>query len=492
MAATANYLAFDLGASSGRAMLGAFDGKRLSLEEIHRFQNGPVAIGGNLYWNAFALFDEIKAGIARCSERGIKLDAVGIDTWGVDFALLARGGAPLEMPRHYRDPRTAGQMDRAFERVPREQIYASTGIQFMALNTLYQLLAVAGSPARLLDVADRLLFMPDLFAYWLTGEAKSERSVASTSQMMNARSGRWDVELLEKLGLPARLLPPIQETGSVGGALLRGVSDEVGQAGTPVIYTASHDTAGAVAAVPATGRNWAYISSGTWSLVGVELASPLINADALAANFTNEAGVAGTIRFLRNATGLWLVQECRRTWAAQGRAYSHEQLAQLAGDAPALRSFVDPDDPRFVEPGDMPARIRAACKHTGQPVPDSPGEVVRCALESLALKYRSVLETLEGLIGRTIEVVHLVGGGVRNELLNQFTANATGRPVIAGPAEATAAGNVMVQAIAQGRVRSVAELRQVVATSSELKRYEPQQVEQWLAGFGRFDSVLCE
>jgi rhamnulokinase len=492
MTATANYLAFDLGASGGRAMLGVFDGERVSLEEIRRFPNGPAAIGGSLYWNAFALFDEIKAGIAHCGARGIKLDGIGIDTWGVDFALLARKGELLEMPRHYRDPRTAGQMERAFERVPREQIYAATGIQFMPLNTLYQLLAIAGSPACLLDVADRLLFMPDLFAYWLTGVAKSERSVASTSQMMNARSGRWDVALLEKVGLPARILPPIQETGTVGGALLRGVSDEVGQAGTPVIYTASHDTAGAVAAVPATGRNWAYISSGTWSLVGVELPSPLINADALAANFTNEAGVAGTVRFLRNATGLWLVQECRRTWAAQGRPYSHEQLAHLAGDAPPLRSFVNPDDLRFVEPGDIPARIRMACQHTGQPVPESPGEVIRCALESLALKYRSVLETLEGLIGRRIEVIHLVGGGVRNELLNQFAANATGRPVIAGPAEAAAAGNIMVQAMAQGCVRSVEELRQVVAASSEMRSYEPQQVEQWLTAFERFDSLLHE
>jgi rhamnulokinase len=490
MGTAANYLAFDLGASSGRAVLGAFDGERLSLEEVHRFPNGPVAIHEKLYWNAFGLLAEIKAGITRCTERGVKLDAIGIDTWGVDFALLGRGGELLDMPRHYRDQRTCGVMDRAFERVPRAQIYERTGIQFMPLNTLYQLLAVAEGPTPLLDLAERLLFMPDLFAYWLTGEARSERTIASTSQMLDPRTGHWDLELVEALNLPARILPVIEKTGTVGGMLRPEVADEVGQARMPLVYTACHDTAAAVAAVPASPGSWAYISSGTWSLVGVEVARPLISSETLRANFTNEAGVAGTTRFLRNVAGLWLVEECRRTWALQGHSYSYEQLRQMAAAAPALRSFLDPDDPRFAEPGDMAERIRAFCRDRNQAVPDSPGAVVRGALESLALKYRRILETLERLIGHPIEVIHIVGGGAQNELLNQFTASATGKRVIAGPAEATAAGNVMVQAMAQGRVSSLSELRQVIAASSPTKTYDPRDTEAWREGYSRFASLL--
>jgi rhamnulokinase len=490
MGAAANYLAFDLGASSGRAVLGTFDGERLSLEEIHRFTNRPMAIQDKLYWNAFGLFEEIKTAIARCTQRRVNLDGIGIDTWGVDFALLGPGGELLEMPRHYRDRRTRGVMARAFERVPRARIYEQTGIQFLPFNTLYQLLAVAEGSARLLNLADRLLFMPDLFAYWLTGEAKSERTIASTSQMLNARTGQWDVDLLEALGLPERIMPAVERTGTVGGALLPEVADEVGQASTSLIHTACHDTAAAVGAVPAKGENWAYISSGTWSLVGMELAAPLISPETLRADFTNEAGVGGTTRFLRNVAGLWLVEECRRTWASQGQSYSYERLGQMAGAAPPFRSFIDPDDPRFVEPGDVPDRIRAYCRETGQPVPDSPGAVVRCALESLALKYGSVVETLERLTQRTITVIHIVGGGVRNELLSQFTANATGRAVIAGPAEATAAGNVMVQAMARGQVSSLEQLREVVRASSELKCYEPRDVGAWREACNRFELVL--
>jgi len=490
MGMTADYLAFDLGASSGRAVLGAFDGERLSLEEVHRFPNGPIAIHDKLYWNAFGLLEEIKTGIARCTERGVKLDGIGIDTWGVDFALLARGGELLEMPRHYRDRRTRGMMERAFERIPRPQIYERTGIQFLPLNTLYQLLAVAADPAQLLTLADKLLFMPDLFAFWLTGETRTERTIASTSQMLNARTGAWDVESLETLNLPTRILPVIEKTGTVGGQLRSEVGDEVGQAGMPLIYTACHDTAAAVAAVPATGQHWAYISSGTWSLIGVERARPLISPETLEANFTNEAGVAGTTRFLRNVAGLWLVQECQRTWFAQGQSYSHEHLTQMAAEAPSLRSFIDPDVVGFGEPGDAPGRIAAACRRAGQPAPASPGAVIRCVLESLALKYRYVVETLERLTGQSIAVIHIVGGGAKSELLNQFTADATGRPVTAGPVEATAAGNVMVQAMARKHVSSLEELRRVVAASSEMKCYEPRDVEAWQEAYGRYQLLL--
>jgi rhamnulokinase len=486
MAATANYLAFDLGASSGRAMLGTFDGARLHLEELHRFENGPINIRGRLYWNALHLLAELKIGLARCTQRGIQLDGIGIDTWGVDFGLFLATGELLDMPRHYRDPRNRAAMQLALARVPRAEIYERTGIQFLPFNTLFQLYAVALNTPRLLEAADHLLFMPDLFTFWLAGEMATEGTIASTSQMVDARTGNWSRELLEKLGLPARLLPRVDTTGSIAGVLLPEVSNEVGQTGTPVIRTAGHDTAAAVAAVPASGENWAYISSGTWSLIGVELPTPLISSQTLAADFTNEAGVAGTTRFLRNVAGLWLVQECQRTWAAQGHQYSHAELSRLAAAAPALRSCVDPDDPRFAEPGDMPSRICRVCEETGQPVPQSPGEIVRCALESLALKYRVVLDTLERLIRRQIEVLHIVGGGVQNDLLNQFTADATGKLVIAGPVEATAAGNVLVQALAQGRVGSLGELRQVVHASTGLKRYEPHEPAAWQEAFGRF------
>jgi len=488
MTATANYLAVDLGASSGRVVLGAFDGERLTFEEIHRFDNRPVALGGRLYWNALTLFEEIKAAIRLGTQRGVRLDAAGIDTWGVDFALLGRGGELLEMPRHYRDPRTRGLMERVFERVPRREVYERTGIQFMPLNTLYQLLAVARGETPLLEAADRLLFMPDLFAYWLTGQRNTERTIASTSQMMNTRSGAWDAEFLDRLDLPARLLPPIRDTGTVAGTLLPEVSDECGQPGLRLIHTACHDTAAAVAAAPAAGNDWAYISSGTWSLVGVERNEPLITPEAMDANFTNEAGVAGTTRFLRNVAGLWLVQECQRTWACQGTEHSYESLIALAEAAEPLRSFVDPDTPRFADPGDMPARIREACREASLPVPESPGQVVRCALESLAMKYRHVLATLGRITGRRIAVLHVVGGGSRNRLLNQWTADATGLPVVAGPVEATAVGNLLVQALGRGRIGTLADLRRIVAASGELQRYEPWNTNAWDEAQGRFVS----
>jgi len=513
MSATANYLAIDLGASSGRAVLGRFDGAKLTLEEVHRFENGPVRIGDGLFWDALRLFEQIKAGLARCTQRGIKLDAVAIDTWGVDFGLFV-GDELLAMPRHYRDPRNTPAMEQTLARVPRTEIYQHTGIQFLPFNTLFQLAAVARHTPRLLDLADRLLFMPDLFAYWLTGAMATEPTIASTSQMLDPRTAQWSQELLKKVGLPARLLPVIEATGSIAGTLLPHVAAEVGQSGLTVIRTASHDTAAAVAAVPAVEEregipaalgarkdsrtsgthaagNWAYISSGTWSLIGVELPAPLINADALAANFTNELGVGGTVRFLRNVAGLWLVQESQRTWAAQGQSYTHEQLARMAASAPAFAAFLDPDDARFAAPGDAPARIRQFCLDTGQSAPATPGAVVRCVLESLALKYRRVLGTLERLTGRTIDALHVVGGGSRNGLLNQFTANATGKPVIAGPVEATAAGNLMVQGLAQGRVSSPAEIRQVIAASSDLRRYEPRDTAAWTEACGRFEAVLA-
>ena len=485
----AYYLAFDLGASSGRALLGTFDGQRLKLEELLRFANGPVSVQGRLYWNVLALFEHIKAGIGLCTQRGLRLDGIGIDTWGVDFGLLGRGGELLEAPRHYRDPRTRGMLEQAFERVPREEIYARTGIQFMALNTVYQLLAVAQAPSRLLDVAERLLFMPDLLAYWLTGEMQSEHTIASTSQLLAAGTHAWDGELMQRLGLPTRIMPPLVAPGTPGRGLLPEVAAEVGQETVTLVRTASHDTAAAVAAVPASGEDWAYVSSGTWSLAGVELVSPCINAETLAAGFTNEVGVQRATRFLKNICGLWLVQECQRVWTGEQQDCSHEALAQAAEGAPPLRSLINPDAAEFAEPGDMPARIRNACRSSGQPVPETQGEVVRCVLESLALRCHQTLRLAERLTGRAIGIVHIVGGGARNALLSQLTADATGKPVVAGPAEATAIGNIMVQALGQGRVGSLTEMRAVVAQSSTTRRYESRDQNTWSEARERFDTL---
>ncbi len=497
MAATCNTLAFDLGASSGRAILGRFDGERLTLEEVHRFENGPVRILDHLYWDAPRLLQEIKTGLATCGAQGIALDGVGIDTWGVDFGLLSAAGELLDLPGHYRDARTRGMFAEAFRRAAREEIYTRTGIQFMELNTLYQLLALRLGPSRLLDEAETLLFMPDLLSYWLTGQRRSERTIASTSQLLDARTGTWVRDLLDRLDIPARIMPPIADPATPIGPLHESVLDETGLQPTSVIAPAGHDTACAVAAVPcvATGArtgsdDWAYISSGTWSLVGVELDRPITTADALAADFTNEAGVAGTIRFLSNLTGLWLVQECRRTWAAQGRTCSFAELADMAATAPPRVSFIDPDWPRFASPGDMPRLIRDRCAATDQPVPQTDGQVIRCVLESLALKVDHVLRAAERLTGRTIRVVHIVGGGINNRLLCQLTADATGKQVIAGPAEATAMGNCLLQAMALGRVGSLDEIRQIVTRSTNLDRYEPRAPDDWAEARRRFAAVL--
>jgi rhamnulokinase len=430
-------------------------------------------IGNGLHWDALRLFSEIKTGLRLCAEAGDQLSAVGIDTWGVDFALLGSGGELLAMPRHYRDPRNAPAMEQVLQRVSRERIYSSTGVQFMPLNTLFQLFAAAHAPDRLLDAAERLLFMPDLFNFWLSGESQTERTIASTSQVLNAQSGDWDRDLLEMLGIQSEIMPPVRPTGSLGGFLAEEFAAEIGQGRVPVALTASHDTAAAVAAVPASGAEWAYISSGTWSLVGVELAAPLISAQSLAANLTNEAGVAGTTRFLRNVAGLWLVQECRRCWAEAGRAFSFAELAALAEKAEPLRSLFDPDDSRFAAPGQMAERIRANCRELGQPDPADEAAVIRCVLESLALRYDQILRAAAALTGRAIRTVHVVGGGSRNALLNRLIAAATDRPVVAGPAEATAMGNAAVQAIAVGHLSDLSAARRVIAASIDLDRYEP-------------------
>lgn len=471
-----NFLACDLGAESGRVMLGAIsaaDG-RLELEELHRFANEPVQLPTGLYWDPFRLFQEIQRGLAVAGRaRRLAVAGIGIDTWGVDFGLLGRDGALVDNPRHYRDARNNGVMERTFAAVPRDEVFGHTGIQFMQFNSLFQLYAakLADSPA--LEIADKLLFMPDLFNYWLTGERAAELTIASTSQFYNPRERRWATELFDRLGLPARILPEIIQPGQRLGGLLTHAAEATGLRNATVYTTASHDTASAVAAVPARGSDWCYISSGTWSLMGVELDGPLINERSLAENLTNEVGFGGRIRLLKNIAGLWLVQECRRAWAAAGQEYSYAELTELAAAAPPFGAYIDPD--QFLEPGRMPDKICAHCRRAGIPEPASPGAMIRAILESLAERYRQVLVTIESLTRRTIGTVHIVGGGSKNRLLNQLVADVTGRVVVAGPSEATAAGNVLVQAIGSGLLRDLGEGRELIRRSFEMETFEPRR-----------------
>jgi rhamnulokinase len=504
MAKTSDYLALDLGAESGRGLLGQFDGERLTLDEVHRFSNGPVRLLDTLYWDLPRLFDEMKTALRKVAAADRTLDGVGVDTWGVDFGLVGRGDTLLGNPVHYRDARTEGMLEAAFRRVPRERIYEITGLQFMPFNTLYQLLALRLSNSPLLEVAETLLMMPDLFGWLLTGRRVGERTDASTTQLLDPRTGRWSDALCAELDLPRSILPELVEPGTELGPLRPALAEEVGltcqRRNLTVLAPATHDTASAVAAVPAvqstTGAavirppDWCYLSSGTWSLLGVEVPQPVITAETLRANFTNEGGVAGTTRLLKNIMGLWLVQECRRTWARQGRDYSYDELLSRAQAARPFAALVDPDNTTFLSPGDMPARLAAYCRQTGQVSPNDEGGFVRCALESLALKYRWTIERLEAILGTTIATIHVVGGGTRNTLLCQFTADACARPVHAGPVEATAAGNILLQAMGRGRITSLADARAIVARSFPVTVYEPRDAAAWSAAADRFAELV--
>ena len=470
-------------------LLGRFDGGRVDLQEVHRFPNVAVRTIGRLQWDALRIFAEITEGLGRARvAAGGRVESVGVDSWGIDFGLLDAAGGLLGDPYSYRDERRGAMMARAEERMPREEIYAATGVQFMPINSLYALLAYEGSGV--LDVAARLLFVPDLMSYWLSGERACEETIASTSQLWDPSETTWAWPVIEGMGLPGRLFGPLVPPGTELGPLLGEVAEEAGLPGAvPVTAVAAHDTASAVAAVPAQDDDFAYVSSGTWSLVGLELPRPVMSAAALDANLTNEWGFGRRVRLLRNVMGLWLVQQCRRTWAREGTERSYGELVALAEAAPPGGPLVDPDLPDFLAPGDMPTRIRRACQATGQPVPQSPGEVVRCVLESLACKYRKVLDGVEAAAGRRASTIHIVGGGSRNPLLCQLTADFTERPVVAGPVEATALGNVLVQAYARGRVGSLEEIREVVRASSQVRRYEPAGPpdDTW----SRFECVLA-
>ncbi len=486
-------LAFDLGAESGRAIVAAFDGKRLELDVVHRFRNGPVRILDQLYWDVLRLFEEMKEGCRLAVGKHGVPASVGVDTWGVDFALLGRGDVLLGNPRHYRDPHTEGILEETFRRVSRETIFRQTGIQFMRINSLFQLLALqrAGSP--LLELAQSLLFMPDLFHFWLSGVKANEYTDASTSQFLDPVARSWAVSLLQEMNLPTHILGRLIEPGTRLGTIRPALAQEIGFASeVPVVVPATHDTAAAVAAVPARGSNWCYLSSGTWSLMGVETPRPVIDDRSLQFNFTNEGGVGGTIRLLKNIMGLWLVQECRRAWEREGHSYSYDDLVRMADQVPPRGPVVDPDDPAFLLPDHMPAAIAAYCRRTGQAEPQGVGAVVRCALESLALKYRWVLERLEELTGSRIAIIHIVGGGSQNRLLNQLTADICNRGVLAGPVEATAAGNAVTQLIGLGELSSVADAREVVRDSWPLTAFEPKEPTSWNEVYQKFSSLLSK
>ena len=479
---TRNFLAVDLGAESGRAILGRLRAGVLDVADVYRFPNEPHRLDGSLRWNVAQLWTDVRRALESVGRQ--RLDAIGVDAWGVDYALLGDEGHILEDPYHYRDVRTAGAMEQLFARVGRERIYETTGIQCLPINTLYQLHAACLATPQIVSRARTLLTIPDLFNYWLTGRQCTEYTIATTTQCVDARARTWATELMADAGLPTRLFAPIVEAGTVIGSVMG--SGIGGSKGAPVIATACHDTASAVAAVRASG-NTAFLSSGTWSLLGTELSAPILSAEARDRNFTNEGGVCGTIRLLKNICGLWLLQSCRRSWMAAGTASSYEALLEAAADdTHAFRSLVDPDHEQFVNPDDMPASIDAYCRRTGQPAPSGQAGYTRVILESLACKYRMVLESLESVSGRRFDEIRIVGGGSRNRLLNEFTADATGRRVVAGPAEATALGNIAMQMLATGAVGSLAEARDIIDRSFPVERFEPVAHDRWDAHSRRF------
>jgi len=481
------YIAVDLGAESGRVMLGSISGGKLSLEEVHRFGNGPVEEGDSLRWDFGKLLVEVKAGIGKAvrSAEGT-IAGIGVDSWGVDFGLIDSAGELIENPYHYRDSRTNTMVAKASEFLPKREIYENTGLQFLQFNSVYQLLAQHLSKPEVLARTKSLIFAADLFSYYLCGRAFAEYTLASTSQLMDMRSGQWSETIFEKLSLPMSIMPEVVMPGTVVGELTAEIAGEIGCERIPVIAVASHDTGAAVAAVPAGEGNWAYLSSGTWSLVGVEAAKAIINDRTFEHSFTNEGGVENTIRLLKNIMGLWLVQECKRQWEKEGAGFSYAQLSQMAQDAEAFAAHIDPDYGEFLSPGNMPEKINNYLVGTGQERIDDKAQMIRVILESLALKYRWAVERIEEITGRAIDCLHIVGGGLQNEVLCQFTADAVGKRVVAGPVEATASGNILMQAMAVGQIESLAEARQIVRDSFELKEYRPQDVSRWEQQYGRF------
>ena len=483
-------IAYDLGAESGRTILGTIEEGRLSIRELNRFPNRTARLLGHLHWNFVELFERMKEGLAICASEGISPESLAVDTWGVDFGLLASDGSLLGLPYGYRDNRTEGMMEAFYERMPARRLYELTGIQHMPFNTVYQLFSMVAGKSPLLDIAEDLLFMPDLLNYLFTGAKHAEFTISTTSQMYNPFKKDWDDEVLAAAGIPRKILQKIVQPGTVVGEIMPDIRRETGIDSVKVIATASHDTGAAVAAVPAEGDDWAFISSGTWSVVGIVSPEPVI-CDA-SSNFlvSSEGGVGGTFRVLKNVMGLWLIQQCRKSWSRE-KLYGYDELIQMGAAAPEFVSLVDPDDARFLNPLDMPSEIAGFCRDTGQPVPDSPGEFVRCVMESLALKYRMAVEYLRDASGNPINRLHIIGGGAQNRLLCQFTADACDIPVIGGPFEATALGNLGVQAMALGYVDSPQGIRDLVRRSFELETYEPRDTREWDAAYVRFCEIVA-
>ncbi|MBE5773281.1 MAG: rhamnulokinase [Clostridiales bacterium] len=485
---TLNLLGFDFGASSGRAMLGTFDGEKIEISEVHRFSNDPVELCGRFVWDVPRLFYEMKQALLKISRMNVKVDAIGIDTWGVDFGMLDKAGRLLGLPVHYRDARTTGMPEKVAEVVPTVELFGRTGIANNIFNTLYQLYAMKEEGDPILEMADSMLFMPDLLAYLLTGKKGTEYTIASTSQMLNPYTRDWDKELLEKLGIPTNMLGEVKLPGEVRGTLLPQIAKECGVDEIPVIAVGGHDTASAVAAVPAQSDDFAYISSGTWSLLGAEIKEPLCEEGVMKASYTNEGAVDGSIRLLKNIMGLWIIQECKREWDRRSDAVGFAELVEMAMKAPAFKAMIDVDDVCFLAPGDMPARIQEYCKKTGQEVPQGRGEISRVIYESLALKYRWAIEALEtDMLKKPVKVLHIVGGGSKNVLLNRFTAEAIKRPVITGPGEGTVIGNLLIQAKALGAIEDIPQLRKVVEASFPTDTYLPESDgKAWDEAYARY------
>lgn len=502
MAVEKHYLAMDLGAESGRGMLGTLSNGRMELTEIHRFRTGPVRLPTryppstqpnhktdcSLVWDFLRFWEEIKFSIKETKQHG-QLTSMGVDTWGVDFALLDKNGALIDYPIHYRDSRTEGMFEEAFKRLPRERLYEITGIQFMQLNTLYQLLSMQIQDHPSLKIADKLLMVPDLINYWLTGQAVSEFTEATTSQIIDARKGEWSSEIIQAMGFPPHIFPKIIRPGTQLGSLRPSLVDELGM-NTMVVAPPTHDTGSAVAAIPSGSKDFIWISSGTWSIIGMNLPHPVINAQSYDCNFTNEGGAADSFRFSKNVTGLWIVQQCREQWRQEEKQYSYTELTHMAESAPHLNAFIDPDYTEFLQMGNMVGKIQDYCRITGQPIPETKGEIIRTALQGLALRYRYVIEQLEAISGKHAAEIHIVGGGTKNHLLNQMTADALNRKVITGPIEATAIGNIIVQAITMGDITSWNEGVEVIKNSFDIQIYPPGERSGWDQAYQAFKDNL--
>jgi rhamnulokinase len=487
---TKSFLAFDLGATSGRSILGTLEDGRLQMKELTRFPNQMLQIGEHFHWNIYSLFEHFKVALNAVKKEGVEISSIGIDTWGVDFALIAKDGSILGAPYAYRDPHTDGMPEKYFKIVPREKVYGLTGIQVMNFNSLYQLFALKQANNSLIEAAAGILFMPDALSYLLTGKKVVEYTIASTSQILNPKTKQFEALLLEAAGVSPSILGEIVKPGHLIGTLTDVLAEESGLGKVPVVAVAGHDTASAVAAVPAENERFAYLSSGTWSLMGIEVKDAIINDETFKLNFTNEGGIEGTTRFLKNITGMWLLEQSLKEWKKEGFNYSYEQLVKMAGSAQAFKSLIDPDHASFANPASMTKAISEYCKATGQLSPSNHAEFVRCIFESLSLKYKYVLDKIVKLAPFAIEKLHVIGGGSKNPLLNQWTANALGIPVIAGPSEATAIGNIMIQAKAAGCVNTLSEMRGIIRDSVQLEEFIPEDKEEWKPAFKKFISIV--